>query len=87
MIISCKAKFNAVVITSTNQGQEQRPREEGGSAEGHGAFFTWGLQIWFPFRRGLREGRGGFNLAASFRDPVEYNIKPQGGEKTCSALK
>lgn len=25
--------------------------------------------------------------AAFFRDPVEYNIKPQGGEKTCRALK
>lgn len=29
----------------------------------------------------------GIYWAASFRDPVEYNIKLQGGEKTCSALK
>lgn len=29
----------------------------------------------------------GIYWPASFRDPVEYNIKLQGGEKTCSALK
>lgn len=65
-------------------------------------FFTC-LQIQFPFKEDFggiggegRVGEGGAgvrwwwrgsDLAASFRDPVEYNIKPQGGEKTCSALK
>lgn len=29
----------------------------------------------------------GIYWPASFRDPVEYDIKLQGGEKTCSALK
>ena len=29
----------------------------------------------------------GIYCRASFQDPVEYNIKLQGGEKTCSALK
>lgn len=61
-------------------------RREAAQARGAYEYLSSSFSPVFGLRFLFKSGSGGFTGPLP-SDPVEYNIKLQGGEKTCSALK